>query len=337
MLFLFASLVLMGCEKDEEKLILSVGAAPVLSASSTNVVLTEENAGSNGLTMNWSAADFGFKAAVEYTLQIDTAGDNFVRPYNIALENNTTSKSFTVQELNTLMTRLKYTPEETHPVKMRIRAAVSEFVDPVYSNVLTVNITPYNTYIEPTYIYVPGDYQGWDPGTAPSLISVEANNIYRGIISFTEPNSRMFKFTAERSWALNYGGGSAPGTLAENGPDLSVPANDSYLLTVNLNDMTWTAAKHSWGVIGSATANGWDADQNMRYINKDGVWKATLNLTAGEIKFRFNDAWEINYGGSNGTLEPGGPNIPIASAGRYEITFKLDEEEGTASYTLTKL
>lgn len=337
LLFVVASLTLMSCEKDEDKLILRAGTPPALSTSSTNVVLTEETAEGTALTLNWNEADFGFDAATEYSVQIDTAGDNFVRPYSVSLGNKVTSKTYTGQELNTLMSRLKYTPEEAHEVKFRIRAVVSEFVDPVYSNPVTVNITPYSTYIEPTFIYVPGDYQGWNPGAAPSLISVEANNIYQGVISFTEPNSRMFKFTAERSWDLNWGNGPTAGTLAVNGSDLSVPANDSYMITVNLNTLTWSAAKYSWGIIGSATAGGWDSDQNMRYINEEDVWKATLNLTVGEIKFRFNDDWGTNYGGSGGNLTLGGDNIAVPTAGKYEITLKINEEDETATYTLVKL
>ncbi|WP_299707832.1 SusE domain-containing protein [uncultured Pontibacter sp.] len=333
--FVAASLTLMSCEKDEEKLILSEGTPPALSASSTNVVLTEETAEGTALTLNWNEADFGFDAATEYSLQIDTAGDNFVRPYSVSLGNKVTSRTYTGQELNALMGRLKYAPEETHEVTFRIRAIVSEFVSPVYSNPVTVNITPYNTYIEPTFIYVPGDYQGWNPATAPSLISVEANNIYQGVISFTEPNSRMFKFTANRNWDLNWGGTN--GNLEQNGPDLSVPANESYMLTVDLNAMTWSYAKHSWGIIGNATAGGWDADQNMRYNNEEDEWRATLDLTEGEIKFRFNDDWGTNYGGSGGNLTLGGDNIAITEAGRYQITLKLSDEDDTATYTLTKL
>jgi starch-binding outer membrane protein SusE/F len=342
LLFVVAPLMMMSCEKDEEKLILREGTPPALSASSTNVVLTEETAEGTALTLNWNEADFGFDAATEYSLQIDTAGDNFVRPYSVSLGNKVTSRTYTGQELNTLMGRLKYAPDEAHQVTFRVRAIVSEFVSPVYSNPVTVNITPYSTYIEPTFIYVPGDYQGWDPATAPSLISVEANDIYQGVISFTEPNSRMFKFTAERGWALNWGNGPTAGTLAEGGSDLSVPANDSYMLTVDLNAMTWSYAKHSWGLIGSATkqTGGWDADQNMRYINEEDEWRITLDLIGGAdrfIKFRFNDDWGTNYGGSGGNLTLGGSDIPITESGRYRITLKLSDEDDTATYTLTKL
>jgi hypothetical protein len=59
----------------------------------------------------------------------------------------------------------------------------------------------------------------------------------------------------------------------------------------------------------------WDA------ANK--VMKATLALTAGTIKFRANDAWDLNLGGTVDALTPNGANIPVAVAGNYTITLDL--------------
>ncbi|TPE46363.1 SusE domain-containing protein [Pontibacter mangrovi] len=331
------AVALFSCDKDEERLVLRPGDAPVLTASTDNIVLTEEQAGEEAVTLSWGEADYGYKAAVEYWLQIDTAGDNFVDPYNVSLGNES-EKVYTVEELNTLLTKLKYTPEEAHDISIRIKATVSDLVSPMYSNTTTVNVTPYSTYVEPGYVYVPGDYQGWNPGTAPALISVEDNGIYQGVISFVDAGSLEFKITAGRNWDLNYGAGDAAGTLAVNGSNLTVPAKDSYMITVDLNAMTWSAAKHSWGLIGNATAGGWDADTNMKYDNEEGVWKLTTDLTAGEIKFRFNDDWAVNYGEDNGdnVLEQGGTNIVISDAGTYEIVLDLENEDETVTYTITK-
>lgn len=333
------SLALVACEKDEERIVLKAGPAPVLSASTSNIVLDQANATDDAVSFTWGEADFGYSAAVTYTLQIDTAGNDFVRPATIPM-GNSLEKSYTVEELNTLLTKLKYAPEEAHDVRVRVMASVSDKVSPVYSNPVTVNVTPYSTFVEPSFIYVPGDYQGWNPATAPSLISVESNGVYKGIISFNDANSLEFKLTAERSWDLNYGVGAEPGSLEQNGPNLTVPTKDSYMITADLNNFTWSSAKHSWGVIGSATPGGWDNDTNMKYINEEGVWKATIALSAGEIKFRFNDDWALNYGDSNpgnNLLNEGGDNIVISSAGTYDIVLDLENEDGTATYSITKI
>jgi hypothetical protein len=91
--------------------------------------------------------------------------------------------------------------------------------------------------------------------------------------------------------------------------------------------------KTDWGVIGDATAGKWDTDQNMTYDPTTGMWNAILDLTAGEVKFRANDGWDINYGdtGMDGILDSGGDNIAIAEAGTYIFEMKL----GTPDYTYT--
>ena len=99
---------------------------------------------------------------------------------------------------------------------------------------------------------------------------------------------------------------------------------------------TYTSLKTSWGLIGSATPNLWDSDQDMTYDGATKVWSITLNLTAGDIKFRANDGWDLNYGdtGPDGKLEEGGADIAIESAGNYTIT--LDLSGAIYTYTVKK-
>jgi len=54
--------------------------------------------------------------------------------------------------------------------------------------------------------------------------------------------------------------------------------------------------------------------------------KVTLALKVGKIKFRANDAWDLNYGDNDfdGSLEEGGADIPVAVAGNYTITLNLE-------------
>ncbi|MDO7853593.1 T9SS type A sorting domain-containing protein [Hymenobacter convexus] len=85
------------------------------------------------------------------------------------------------------------------------------------------------------------------------------------------------------------------------------------------------------GIIGSATprtatnTTGWDASTPMTLTTAGGHdWTITINLTAEEVKFRANNDWTINWGAATfptGTGTQGGPNIPIATAGRYTVRF----------------
>jgi starch-binding outer membrane protein SusE/F len=59
------------------------------------------------------------------------------------------------------------------------------------------------------------------------------------------------------------------------------------------------------------------------------VLKVTLDLSAGSFKFRANDAWTINWGGSLGGLTQDGANIAVATAGNYTITLDPFKATGT--------
>lgn len=99
--------------------------------------------------------------------------------------------------------------------------------------------------------------------------------------------------------------------------------------------LTAYSAWDNWGLIGSATPNGWnDPDTNLDYNLATKKYSYTGPLVAGEYKFRLDDKWETNYGddGNNLSLEAGGANIPVAVDGNYTITIDFIAK----SYTITK-
>lgn len=332
------SLVLFSCEKDEERLVLRPGAAPTLAATSNSVELTAETKGEDAITMNWTAADYGYQAAVTYTLQFIAEGGDFEEAREVEATPGTLSRTFKVAELNILASQLGLAPNNEATVQVRVRSTVAESVTPTYSNVVSFNVTPFLDIIEYVSLWVPGSHQGWNPGTAPKVSSVNDNGVYEGYVNFPDAQTN-FKFTPEPNWDNDFGGTSNgnKGTLAPKASDLQVNGAGYYLLKANTNQMTWEAIKTTWGVIGDATGS-WDNDQNMTYDATEQVWKATLNLTAGEIKFRANDSWDINFGDDNADaiLEYGAANIKIEEAGRYEVVLNL-ANPGNYTYTLTKL
>lgn len=94
------------------------------------------------------------------------------------------------------------------------------------------------------------------------------------------------------------------------------------------------------GIIGTATAGGWDTDTDMRLADPTRAdkftWTITTYLMAGELKFRANDDWGVNWGADaypTGTGENNGPNIPIPEEGYYKIVL----DDATGNYTFTKL
>ncbi|RUT71150.1 SusF/SusE family outer membrane protein [Flavobacterium cupreum] len=95
------------------------------------------------------------------------------------------------------------------------------------------------------------------------------------------------------------------------------------------------AAWANWGLIGSATPNGWnDPDTDLNYDLATKKYSYVGPLTVGEIKFRLDDGWAVNYGddGNDKKLDAGGANIPITSAGNYTVIVDIANKE----YTIQK-
>jgi hypothetical protein len=146
-----------------------------------------------------------------------------------------------------------------------------------------------------------------------------------------------FKFRANHSWDYNYGSTAANATLDAGGANIPIGFEADYFFTLDLshpNEYTYSANR--WGVIGSATADGWNSDQNMTWDATNKVLTVTLPLIVGEIKFRANDDWAINLGGDLTALTPGGANIPIAAAGTYTITLDLGKAVPSCTITSKK-
>lgn len=91
----------------------------------------------------------------------------------------------------------------------------------------------------------------------------------------------------------------------------------------------------AWGVLGDATTIGWDGQKDIelkRLPGKDEIWELkNLSLKKGEIKFRFNNDWNINYGDNkhDHILDLYGDNIKVEE-GVYDIRLDLSDKERPA-------
>ena len=125
------------------------------------------------------------------------------------------------------------------------------------------------------------------------------------------------------------------GKIGQGSDNCPAPAAGYYMIEVDLNEMTYKLTLITTiGIIGPAQAGGWDADTDMTYNATDGTWEVKgIALTAGDMKFRANDGWDINWGGKLDALTQGGDNIAV-EAGTYDIVlYALCD--GKAKATLT--
>jgi hypothetical protein len=213
-------------------------------------------------------------------------------------------------------------------------AFVDKFPEPVPGD-LTPIVTPKPDSDTYPVLQLPGSYQGWKPedaATVKLVASVAGDNKYDGYAYFE--SGTEFKITQGGTWDVNWGDTGADGTLDAGGDNFKVTETGFYRLRADLDALTYTFEKTDWGLIGSATPGMWDSDQDLTYNTATGALEITIDLVAGEIKFRANDAWDLNYGdtGNDVQLEEGGDNIKIDAPGTYLIQLFLDKPNHTYGY-----
>jgi starch-binding outer membrane protein SusE/F len=335
-LFAFIAAIASSCKKDETQVVAGNGTAGTLSASATSIVLdkTKVDASDTSISFTITKADFGYNAAVSTVLQIDSMGDNWKTPQTIIVANNATRKTLSTSEFNSALLKLNLPPGKQSQVQVRAMHSISSRLPSIYSNVLTLTVTPFSLV---TYVYVPGAYQGWNPGAADSLASATGNGIYSGVINFTGSDLN-FKITTARNWNNAYGAGATAGTVSTSGGNLLAPATGGLLLTLNTNNNTLTM-EPQWSIIGDATPGGWGSDTNMFLDKTTNTWNITTTLKSDggqAFKFRFKNDWAVNLGGSGGTLTAGGANITVPKTATAGDTYKITLNPTANTYTLIK-
>ena len=329
--YLTALFVLFYSCDDVERVFYNDGAETVLTLSDDNLVLNEENAANEILTLTWTQPDFGFSAAALYSVQIDVQGGDFSNPQIISV-GGAFDKTFTVEELNAKLLSLSMVPNEEGVASFRIKATLSEYQE-IYSNTVNISVTPYSSLLDlSTSLGVVGSATpgGWGNENILDLpfYATATTNVY---VAYVTLRNGEIKFRNNNDWSENWGDDGTDGTLDSYGANIAVSAG-TYKIEVNFSSMTYTMEEYSWGIVGSATTNGWGGPDMMFHYNSfQDDWRTVVTLGDGEVKFRFNNDWAINYGddGPDGTMEANGANIAV-SAGHYLVTMNLN----TQSYTM---
>ena len=190
---------------------------------------------------------------------------------------------------------------------------------------MTYNITPLN-FAE--YLWEAGVNNNWGSEAQP-LYCGDGNGTYKGFFYAQDADwsggKGAFKFQKEfNNWDVNYGfggGDETAGTLAEGADNIMVTPG-FYYAEIDLVALTYKLTPITTiGIVGPAQANGWGGDTDMTYNPETRAWEATLEMAADEFKFRANDDWAINWGGSVDNLTQDGANLKISEAGTYFVQF----------------
>ncbi|MDY0779483.1 SusE domain-containing protein [Tenacibaculum sp. IB213877] len=295
-------------------------------------------------SFSWNAVNFlGTPTVVGYEIQYATTED-FASPFSLV---KTTETTIDVT-VNDFITAAEYIGLDADPnteekpntgnLYFRVRAYVGNGGNDSPEN---VSSSQQVTFILPevvgsgieisTWGIVGSGYNNWGATPDAPFYTTDQEGI---IVSYVTLIDGEIKFRENNDWANNYGDTGADGTLEVGGDNLVVTAG-SYKITLNLNDLTYTMEPFSIGIVGSAY-NDWGAtpDFMLEYDYYSDVFRGIVTLLDGEMKFRMNNAWDINYGdtGADGTLEIGGDNI-ITTNGIYIVTVDLNNN----LYTLEEI
>ena len=291
---------LSACNDDEDiiKLDPSSFVAPKVEAqASPTIVMIEENASANAFTFKWSAAQYGVTSTPKYTLEIDKKGDNFDTPTVITSTASLTA-DITVKDLNAIAIDLGIEPFKEGELEYRVVSSLgTPASQELISNVNTIKVTPYPTDLSTNWGVV-GSITGWTIGKDIPFWKSDVTNVYVAYFDVKEANSEI-KFRQDGKWDLNYGdnepstvstdGNTISGGLDKGGSNIKISDTGVYKATFDVTKLTYKIEKYTWGLVGDATANGWNGpDEKLMYDGKQDAWTITTTLKDGEFKFRFN-------------------------------------------------
>lgn len=203
---------------------------------------------------------------------------------------------------------------------------------------LTVDISKLEyTITKVDWRLIGGAVGGWSDGDEVDMIY---NKQLKQLVATASLAQDLLKFRANRDWGINYGDDGADGKLEPDGANIDIATAGTYTVMLDLNTkvdgndenlkLAYTYAVTQWGVIGDAVG-GWDNDINMTPDIATNTWTYTGDFAAGVFKFRANDDWAVNLGGTTDALSQDGPNIEVTTAGKYTVVLNL----ANGTYTMT--
>lgn len=345
---------LTACEDRDIITIEPVSGPIVMDLSQTNLVLDQNFPENPALTIAWDNAQLSIPVELKYKVEISKM-ESFTNPLVLVTKDQSqTTASFTNKEMNEAAKKIGLIPFEVQKMYFRVTSSIGTDQMMQQSKITGLNITPYLA--SPVYEYADlfligaSTAAGWDnnkdnKNLLPFLKTPNANKYtFTGYFKkdVTDPGFKIIK--EKGSWEAQFGMGAAAGTLSTDGGsgNLQVPADGYYKLSIDIDALTYTlepitvspTTYTNISIIGSVNGN-WDTDTQLTQSTFDPhQWvKMGVELTAGEFKFRANNAWDTAWGTNAeffGTASTTGANIPLSAEWTYDVYFN----DATGVYTL---
>lgn len=324
------------CEEDGMKIIVSDLAPSTLVANTDDIVLTQDNAADVGLTLSWSKEALGISDTTVGIpdgfplMMLEAAVDDSFATVS-ASQGENYSKTFGVAELNTIATHLGVLPYTKTPLYFRVSAVLGNNIDPVYSNVVTVDVTTFTIDM--------------------SFAKVLDSDLAETGQYLSSPNSdgEYFGFMGASGWGNFYlleGDGALWGNYGADGYEFVLDNTDGrwnfwfpgqtgcYYTTISVDEKEWTA-----NYISSLSLSG-DVVAEMVYDKSSNMWSVPFTTTTDNASFTVTGVSAL-YNKTTGTDDASAISGSVSFAPAADGLVLFNEigsfiAEGVAgNYTLT--
>lgn len=320
-----------GCEKDGEQIVMLDNPIAPAFVTFPDMTLVRDNA-TDTLIFTATPVDPGFNASATYYIEACLNGSGFANVAVLWSGVHVDEVKIAVGDANGALKK-KFPADATTSLDFRLRAVLT--VD-AGTGALGTSTNPleYSSAVTTADVTIYGlprlDLN--NSGKEQKVESALGNGIYTGIVKM-DPAS-PFTLT-DPDAGIQYGG--ADGALVADGAAIVPPKAGYHVLDVDVPGLTYSFEEMQIGLVGSATPNGWEVpDQKMDYDQATGTWSITIDLVGGDIKFRLNDGWAWNLGGTPDNLVHNGDNIAV-EAGNYTITLTITDFAGElGTYTIVQ-
>lgn len=326
----------------------------VAEGAQGGVVLSEEMT-ENIELINWTEARFEYGTNPLYKVEIVyNDGERQLLAEKLA----DTSYAMAPTTLNSTLIALGCPKDAASDVQFIVTSYLEgEGAPQIESQAVTVTVTTY-TPSYPEFVQLCGDFGGhaWNTESALPILKGDANTgVYHGLVSiYGQEWGFKVIYTNPKDESVVWLGGTATSeaepytfTISASGGNMMQVADGAagvegtFVFYLDLAAAKLTMAPvTSIGLIGSATANGWDAQTNFEYNPETGAMEAKgVELGEGAYKIRVNDNWgnpwedpyAYNMGGDPNDMTFGGSDIP-SEPGVYDVSMNLST---SANYAVT--
>lgn len=320
---------LCSCDNDGDIIYTSGSDDLTLSGNNTDIVLQADALDALALTLYWNdngtltTSDPRVDAPLNVTRNtIELASDTeFVNKTEISVGDGVYEYQFTARDLNGYLSKLGFLAGEKTPLYIRICGKIADNLSPKYSDVLTVNVTPYK--IDTTI----GFYLNTSLEQIHELYSPEDNHVYVGFIGAG----------AWENWWLREGDGTTWGNDDVTGAPFVISSassawnfwypgvSGSYYTIVNTPKNEWSAL-----LIESLTVSG-DINGEMSFDRKANQWSMHVTESNADVTISISGNGK-QYNVTTGTDDGAAVATQVSFSGNASaLEFAAGKTGGTIS------